>query len=149
MGLPIEKQIEIISAYKKEIHKTAERMAKVVQEAYSRIETQEHDFKLEDKEILKISNNVGKIITNLSLMAAFADRNTKIMILELMEIGGKAYILLRTPTRFQAIGMLDAWLKLVQSIIPDFTKTPFRFKISAELNAAIAKIRGLFEKGYV
>lgn len=148
MGLPPEKQIEIISEYKKEIHETAEKMMEIIQEAYSRMATQKHDFQLTDEEMLRISNGVGKINTNLSLMAAFSDRNTKIVILGIMEVGGKAYLLLRTPTRFEAIGMLDAWLKIVQSIIPDFTRTPLKFKISAELNVIIAKIRGLFEKGY-
>ncbi len=146
MGLTLKKQIEYISKCKDEIHETTRNMVSIIQEAYNRMKTQDRNFQLSDDEILAISNGVGKINTNLSIMAGFADRNTKIIILNIMEVGGKAYLLLRTPTRLEAIGMLDAWLLIVQSIIPDFTKTPLKFRISAEVNSVIGKIRGLFER---
>lgn len=148
MGIPLDRQVKIITGYKKDIHEIAEKIMDVVQAAHRRIATQGYDFQLTDEEMLKISDGVGRINTDLSLMAGFADRNNRLLTLSIMETGGRAYILLRTSTRVEAIGMLDAWLKIVQSIVPDFTKTPIRFKISAELDALIAKVKALFEKGY-
>jgi hypothetical protein len=148
LTLPLDRQIEIITNYKREIHETAEELAPVIQAVYSRMENEGPNFRLTDEEMLRVSNVVGKINTILSSLTIFASTNTKSVILRIMEVGSTAYFSLRTPQRNEAIGILDAYLKIAQSIIPETIKPPIRAKMSAELNLLFAKIKALLEQGY-
>jgi Arc/MetJ-type ribon-helix-helix transcriptional regulator len=142
-----EKMIEIVMAQKKDIVETTDEIDEVFQKFYDKYNTEDFMHKttcLDSQNTLLIKKKVNDIISKLSIIGGFCDKDTQRYIDTLTGYGGKYASL--DEISVVDIDFLSFWSKMVNRIIVDFTRTPF--KLAGEFKVQLANIKGKIKALY-
>lgn len=134
LALSKEKMIEIVIDRKERIVKTTNQISESLQRL--RESTSEKEA-LEHKTTLFIKKSVDQVISNLSIIGGFCGRGERDYISRMADMAGDIAVI---PDYMSFLApFIELWCTMVNSIIIDFNKTPFRF-VGGEFKLNLSKL---------
>lgn len=135
-GLSKEYVIQQVVAHKDRIRDVTDRLSDVLHEAKKRTGK---NLELDDESSLAIRKTIHEMVSELSIIGGFCDDWTRQYIDQTANIiGGIA----STRVSYADALIIDWWAVRVNSLIVDFTKTPFRLSDLKPIFSVLEKALG-------
>ena len=137
-SLSKEDRINIVREEKAQIVEAANQISEVITRVRS-----ENRTKLNSEEALLIRKMVHRILSHLSTIGSFCDRASRGYVDRLADVTSS--ILMKSRIDTLDFYVLEQFANNVNSVSPDFNKTPFSF--SAELKSLIVSLKASIKRG--
>lgn len=138
-----EKAIEIIIREKNSIKIATDEILKIVKKI-------EEKGELDSQDRFTIRTKINEIVSSLSIIVGFCDRNAQNLVRELAIVGLLNTVLTNIEKMDYILKRdLEIFCTVVNSLIVDFNKRPFKFEAEFEvkIRELIARIKTAYEKG--
>ena len=116
MTLSKEKQVNIVINHKKKIVELTNKILEIFHEADEKKE-------LNNKQKLLVKQLINEVVSELTTIAGFCGSDERKWTARMTEIVARTSVILD----WHMIPLFEFWCTMVNSITPDYNKTPFRF----------------------
>ena len=128
--------IQQVIAHKDRIRDATDRLSCILHEAKKKLSK---DLELPEESILETRKIIHEILSELSIIGGFCDKWTRDYIERMTNIIGG---LVMTRLHYLDAAILELWAVKVNSIIVDFTKSPFRLSDLKPIFSILEKALG-------
>ena len=161
MSLSSEVKLQTILLQKEEVRKATDEISRIIRKlgkgspfeaSLRRLRTKDKEiedpyYKLDEQSSIAVREKLHKIVSSVSIIAGFCDKNTKDYVMRISKVAAE----ISAQSEITSLDgfVLESFCTLVNSIIVDYNKTPFSIsgEFKVKFDKFMAGVKARYRKG--